>query len=57
MNCTRCGAAGVVVTKGDESFCASCATIRDWQELIGLIQDAQVSTPVAGGDTPRLQSV
>jgi hypothetical protein len=47
--CTRCDSDGVVVTEGDESFCAGCAAARDWQELIKLVQDAQVAEPVAGG--------
>jgi hypothetical protein len=55
MNCTRCGADGAVETRGTESFCVDCAPKRDWQELIALVQDAHVLTPVAGG-RPALRS-
>jgi hypothetical protein len=48
MNCTRCGVADASISKDDGSYCAGCASIRDWQELIALVQDALVTTPVAG---------
>lgn len=48
--CTRCESDGVVVTEGDESFCATCYAARNWQELIKLVQDAQVTEPIAGGE-------
>ena len=55
MKCTRCGADGAVENRGTESFCVDCAPKRDWQELIALVQDAHVATPVAGG-RPALRS-
>ena len=47
MKCTRCGA-DAVVKRGDAYFCGTCAIARDWQELITMVQDARVETPVAG---------
>ena len=46
--CTRCGASAVV-KRGDQSYCGKCALTRDWEEIIAVVQDAAVSTPVAGG--------
>jgi len=36
------------VKRGDSFFCGNCAVNRDWQEIIALVQDARVETPVAG---------
>ena len=47
MECIRCGA-GAVVKKDEGYFCGTCAIRRDWQEIIALVQDARVETPVAG---------
>jgi len=47
MKCSRCGA-DAVVKRGDAYFCGTCAIACDWQELITLVQDARVETPVAG---------
>jgi hypothetical protein len=38
-----------VVKRDDGYYCGKCALTRDWQEIIGVIQDARVDTPVAGG--------
>jgi hypothetical protein len=48
MNCTRCGGGDASVAKDDGAYCAQCAAIRDWQEIIARVQDAHVTTPVAG---------
>lgn len=37
-----------MVKRGDSFFCGNCAINRDWQEIIALVQDARVETPVAG---------
>jgi hypothetical protein len=47
MECIRCGA-DAVVKKDEGYFCGKCAITRDWQEIIALVQDARVDTPVAG---------
>ena len=47
MKCTECGA-GAAVKRGEDYFCGTCAINRDWQELIAVVQDARVETPVAG---------
>ncbi|HLA67561.1 MAG TPA: hypothetical protein VJP05_08785 [Acidimicrobiia bacterium] len=52
MKCTRCGS-DAVVKRDDSFFCGSCAITLDWQELIMLVQDARVETPVAGRGEPR----
>jgi hypothetical protein len=46
MICIRCGDSAVV-KRDDGYYCGKCALTRDWQEIVGVIQDAQVSTPVA----------
>ncbi len=47
MACTRCG--GDAVVKRDSAFyCGKCALARDWHEVIQIVQDARVETPVAG---------
>jgi hypothetical protein len=48
MDCTRCGGKDASITRDNGTYCAGCARDRDWQELIALVQDAQVRTPVAG---------
>ncbi|HSM02181.1 MAG TPA: hypothetical protein VK960_07095 [Acidimicrobiia bacterium] len=52
MECTRCGG-NAAVKRADSFFCASCALNRDWREIIVLVQDARVETPVAGRQEPR----
>ena len=47
MVCVRCGAAAVV-TRGNEFYCGKCALTRDWEEIISIVQDARVETPIAG---------
>jgi hypothetical protein len=47
MECMRCGARAVV-ERDDGHFCRTCAITRDWQEILALVQDARVDTPVAG---------
>ena len=47
MTCSRCGSDAVV--KRDSAFyCGKCALARDWHEVIQIVQDARVDTPVAG---------
>lgn len=53
MTCTRCGG-GAIVKRGESYFCGRCAITKDWQELIGVIQDARVETPVAGQPERRV---
>lgn len=43
-----------MVKRGDGFFCGRCAVSRDWEEVIAVIQDASVETPVAGGSTVRV---
>jgi hypothetical protein len=52
MKCTRCGG-DAVVKRADGHYCGSCAIALDWRELIALVQDARVETPVAGMGTPK----
>ncbi len=52
MVCVRCGAAAVV-TRGNEFYCGKCALTRDWEEIISIVQDARVETPVAGQEVPE----
>jgi hypothetical protein len=47
MQCNRCGAPAVV-QRGDDFLCGRCGVTRDWQEVISVLQDATVVTPVAG---------
>jgi len=47
MKCSRCNADAVRL-RGDAYFCGRCAVAADWQDLIAMIQDARVDTPVAG---------
>jgi len=54
MQCSRCGATAVV-KRGDGYFCGKCAVSRDWEEVIAVIQDASVATPVAGGATVQVK--
>lgn len=42
-----------MVKRDDSFFCGNCAINRDWQEIIALIQDARVETPVAGQQEPQ----
>jgi len=46
MECSRCGG-DAVVKRGETYFCGNCAINRDWQDIIALVQDARVDTPVA----------
>ncbi|MEX0826763.1 MAG: hypothetical protein WD184_08460 [Acidimicrobiia bacterium] len=46
MECTQCGG-DAVVKRGETMFCGNCAINADWQEIIALIQDAHVESPVA----------
>jgi hypothetical protein len=48
MECTRCESAEVATLRGDEALCAECAQARDWQDLIAIVQDAHVESPIAG---------
>lgn len=52
MECSRCGG-DAVVKRGDSFFCGNCAINRDWQEIIALVQDARVESPVAGRPAPQ----
>lgn len=54
MTCTRCGAAAVV-KRADDFFCGKCALVHDWEQIIDLVQDARIETPVAGGVRPTVQ--
>jgi hypothetical protein len=36
-----------VVRRGQSFFCGKCAVSRDWEEVIAILQDATVETPVA----------
>ena len=47
MKCIECGA-DASVKRDDAYYCGSCAIARDWRDLIAVIQDARVETPVAG---------
>jgi hypothetical protein len=47
MKCIRCGG-DAVVKRADDHYCGNCAITLDWQQLITLVQDARVDTPVAG---------
>jgi hypothetical protein len=47
MNCTRCGGEATV-QRGEAYYCGGCAIAVDWQQIIELVQDARVETPVAG---------
>jgi hypothetical protein len=47
MKCIRCGA-DAAVKRDDAYYCGACAINRDWQDLIAVIQDARVESPVAG---------
>jgi hypothetical protein len=49
MVCIRCGEPAIV-KRDDGFYCGKCALTRDWQEIVGVIQDARVDTPVAGDD-------
>ena len=55
MNCTRCGKPATT-KRGDAFYCGSCSISLDWQEIVHLVQDAQVETPVAGHGEPGAQS-
>lgn len=48
MNCTRCDAQHAAVTRDGATYCETCVMVLDWQILVALVQDAQVTTPVAG---------
>lgn len=39
--------------RGEDFYCGSCSISADWQEIIRLVQDARVDTPVAGRDERR----
>ena len=52
MKCSRCDAIATV-ERGNTFYCEPCSVRADWQELIVLIQDAKVETPVAGGGAVR----
>lgn len=56
MICTRCGNSAVV-KRADGYYCGKCALTRDWREIIDIIQDARVETPVAGGGAPAADEV
>ncbi|WKZ81639.1 MAG: hypothetical protein QY307_05925 [Acidimicrobiia bacterium] len=47
MTCSRCSEPGKV-RRGDHNFCGACAIAFDWQQVIHLLQDARVESPVAG---------
>ena len=49
MQCHRCSDTAVV-KRGESYFCGKCALTRDWQEIIDIVQDGAVETPVAGID-------
>ena len=52
MVCVRCGAAAVV-TRSNEFYCGKCALTQDWEEIIAIVQDARVETPIAGQGVPE----
>jgi hypothetical protein len=45
-----------MVERPDGYYCGACALTRDWQELIAIVQDARVETPVAAEDDPVPES-
>ena len=47
MKCSRCKADAVRL-RGEQYLCSRCSVSADWQDLIAMIQDARVETPVAG---------
>ena len=47
MTCSRCGG-DAVVKRNSAFYCGKCALARDWHEVIQIVQDARVDTPVAG---------
>ena len=47
MTCTRCGKPATV-KRGTALYCGACSISIDWQDIIHLVQDARVETPVAG---------
>ena len=51
MQCSRCGATAVV-RRGQSYFCGKCAVSKDWEEVIAILQDATVETPVATEPPP-----
>ena len=51
MTCSRCGG-DAVVKRNSAYYCGKCALARDWHEVIQIIQDARVETPVAGRGEP-----
>ncbi|MDX1689470.1 MAG: hypothetical protein R3290_00465 [Acidimicrobiia bacterium] len=56
MTCSRCGG-DAVVKRNSAYYCGKCALARDWHEIIQLVQDARVETPVGGaGETPAAES-
>jgi hypothetical protein len=55
MQCSRCGEAAMV-ERPDGHYCGACALTRDWRELIAIVQDATVATPVAGEEEPVPES-
>ncbi len=46
VTCSRCGG-DAVVKRNAAYYCGKCALARDWHEVIQIIQDARVDTPVA----------
>ena len=55
MNCTRCDQPATV-KRGDVLYCGACSLALDWQEMIHLVQDARVETPIAGRGEPIARS-
>jgi len=47
---------GDTVKRGDVLYCGACSLALDWQEMIHLVQDARVETPIAGRGEPIARS-
>jgi len=55
MICTQCGQQGTI-QRGDAYYCGACSITADWREIINLVQDARVETPIAGQEQPLPRS-
>lgn len=42
MTCSRC-TAEAVVKRGNTAYCAKCALIRDWEEIIQIVQEDRIA--------------
>jgi hypothetical protein len=58
VTCSRCSAEAVV-KRGAATYCAKCALVRDWEEIVMIVQEGRIEVEPSGvdfGDAPASEA-